>query len=237
LSADRNVRARFLARLIHFVLTDLLGHTAKSLWLVASLANLDKGITAPRRVHRFFKEGRDVVLLLKAVQSAQLTSGMWYAETVRLAALLSFTLHDHVTWFYAAGVFADRKDGAAERAKHRGLRSILLANFIAFGLTLHKLNESFERELALVALVRKYKKELTLQQQQHDQAAADLAALRSARSELYLSLVKDCMDLHVAVSNAELGGFRNAGLNRGVVALFGLIAAGISIRQSWIKTQ
>ncbi len=227
--------AQFLARLVHFVLTDLLGHTDKSWALVTSLANLDKGISGPRRVHRFFKEGKEVHQLLMALRSPQPESGAWYAETVRLAALVSFTLHDHLTWAYTAGVFPDRKDGAVDRAKYRGLYSFFVANVIALLLHLRQLSDSFDRELALVALVRQYKKQPTVEQQQHDKAAADLAALRLARRDLYASLVKDVLDVHVAASNAELVGLRNAGVNRGVVALFGLVAAAISIRQSWVK--
>lgn len=225
---------RFGARLAHFVLTDLLGYSPKTLSLVTSLANLDKGISAPRRVHRFFKEGKEIQQLLVALQKPS-QSALWIAETVRLAALVSYTLHDHVTWFYTAQVLTDGGSGRAERIKYRGLYSFFLANLIATTLHLRQLADSFEQELALVALVRQYKKQLTVSQEQHDKAVADLAALRTARGDLYLSLVKDVCDLHVAASNAELGPLRNSGLNRGVVALFGLIGAGIAIRQTWIK--
>lgn len=217
--------AQFAARLAHFVLTDLLGHSAKTWALVTSLANLDKGISGPRRVHRFFKEGKEIHQLLMALRSPQPESPVWYAETLRLAALLSFTLHDHVTWAYTAGVLPDRKDGAADRAKFRGLYSFVAANVIALLLHLRQLSDSFDRELALVGLVRQYKKQATVEQQQHDKAVADLAALRVARRDLYTSLVKDLLDVHVSASNAELAGLRSTGLNRGVVALFGLVAA------------
>jgi hypothetical protein len=91
----------------------------KRLSLVTSLANLDKGISGPRRVHRFFKEGKEIQQLLVALQKPS-QSALWIAETVRLAALVSFTLHDHATWLYTAQVLTDGGTGRAERIKYRG---------------------------------------------------------------------------------------------------------------------
>jgi len=225
---------QFLARLVHFVLTDVLGHTPKTLVLLVSLANLDKGITLPRRVHRFFKEAKEAQQLSVALAKPMPQSLAWVLETTRLAAVLNYTLHDHATWLYAAQVWQDA-DGRAERVKFRGLYSFFFANLLATMLHVRQLVENYDSELALVTLVRQYKKQPTLNQQQHDKAVSELAALRTSRSALVTSLVKDVCDLHVSASMAELGPLRNRGYNRGLVALLGLVAAAISIRETWTK--
>jgi hypothetical protein len=59
------------------------------------------------------------------------------------------------------------------------------------------------------------------------------ATLAAARRLQTLLLVKDVADVHYAASTAELAGIRNAGLNRGAVALSGLFSSVVGIQTNW----